>query len=52
MRVQVVDQFIDSCAFFQNEFDCSPKEYIEKEFVRPNPNRFRVKTAEEMDNRK
>ena len=27
-------------------------EYIEKEFVRPNPNRFRVKTAEEMDNRK
>ena len=27
-------------------------EYIEKEFVRPNPKRFRVKTAEEMDNRK
>ena len=27
-------------------------EYIEKEFVRPNPERFRVKTAEEMNNRK
>ncbi len=27
-------------------------EYIEKEFVRPNPERFRVKTAEEMENRK
>jgi dipeptidase len=27
-------------------------EYIEKEFVRPNPKRFRVKTAEEMENRK
>jgi dipeptidase len=27
-------------------------EYIEKEFVSPNPERFRVKTAEEMDNRK
>ena len=27
-------------------------EYIDREFVRPNPERFRVKTAEEMDNRK
>ena len=27
-------------------------EYIQKEFVRPNPNRFRVKTAEEMEQRK
>ena len=27
-------------------------EYVEKEFVRPNPERFRVKTAEEMENRK
>ena len=29
-----------------------PAEYIEKEFVRPNPERFRVKTAEEMEQRK
>ena len=27
-------------------------EFIEREFVRPNPNRFRVKTAEEMEKRK
>lgn len=27
-------------------------EYIDREFVRPNPERFRVKTAKEMDNRK
>ena len=27
-------------------------EYIQKEFVRPNPNRFRVKTEEEMNKRK
>ena len=29
-----------------------PADYIQKEFVRPNPNRFHVKTAEEMEQRK
>ena len=29
-----------------------PSEYVEKEFVRHNPNRFRVKSQEEMNNRK
>ncbi len=28
------------------------KEYIEKELVKPNPERFRLKTKEELDNRK
>ena len=29
-----------------------PAEYCEKEFITPNPERFRVKTAEEMEQRK
>jgi dipeptidase len=29
-----------------------PSEYIQREFIRTNPNRFRVKTAEEMEKRK
>ena len=28
-----------------------PTEYIQKEFIEPNPERFRVKTAEEMEQR-
>ena len=39
------------CKYQQSIID-TYKEYIEKEFVRPNPKRFRVKTAEEMENRK